>query len=257
MPVERADLRILQNRETAAMATFVLVHGAWHGAWCWARVAPRLRAAGHTVFTPTMTGFGERSPQLSPEVGLELNVTDIANVLLWEDLTDVVLVAASYAGMVTTSVADRMPERISALVYQNAFIAEDGVAQNDLLPDWRREMIEKEIAEDPDAWRMPPPEPSLIGVTDPADAAWIKAKMTVQSAKTFMDKARITGAHKAIASRTYIRATGYRNSTFDRYVAEAQADPGWRAEILDTSHDAMITAADEIVRILLSVADEL
>ena len=239
------------------MATFVLVHGAWHGGWCWARVAPRLRAAGHTVFTPTMTGFGERSHLLSPDNGLELNVTDIANVLLWEDLTDVVLVGASYAGMVTTSVADRMPERVAALVYQNAFIAEDGVAQNDLLPDWRREMIEKEIAADPDAWRMPPPDPKMIGVTDRADAAWIAAKMTVQPAKTFMDKARITGAHLQIANRTYIRATGYPNSTFDRYVEERRNDPGWRVEVLDTSHDAMITAPDDIVRILYEVAEGL
>jgi pimeloyl-ACP methyl ester carboxylesterase len=239
------------------MATFVLVHGAWHGGWCWARVAPRLRAVGHTVFTPTMTGFGERSHLLSPEVGLELNVTDIANVLLWEELADVVLVGASYGGMVTTSVADRMPERIAALVYQNAFIAEDGVAQNDLLPDWRRAMIEKELATDRDAWRMPPPDPQLIGVTDPDDAAWIAAKMTVQSAKTFRDKARITGAHEAIASRTYIRATGYPNSTFDRYIAERRDDPRWRVEVLATSHDAMITAPADIVRILGEVADEL
>ena len=237
------------------MATFVLVHGAWHGGWCWARVTPHLRAAGHEVFTPTLTGFGERSHLLSPDVGLELNITDIENVLLWEDLTEVILVAASYAGMVTTSVADRMPERIAALVYQNAFIAADGVAQNDLLPDWRREMIEKELAEAEDAWKMPPPDPKLFGVTDPADLAWIASKMAPQSAKTFQDKARLTGAHKAIANRTYIRATGYPNTTFDRYLAEAQADPAWRAEMLDTSHDAMITASDDIVRILLEVAE--
>lgn len=239
------------------MATFVLVHGAWHGGWCWARIAPPLRAAGHEVHTPTMTGFGERSHLLSPDVGLELNVTDIANVLEWEDLRDVILVAASYAGMVTTSVADRMPGRIAALVYQNAFIAEDGVAQNDLLPDWRREMIEKEIAEQPEAWRMPPPTPELIGVTDADDAAWIASKMTVQSANTFREKARITGTHEAVTNRTYIRATGYRNSTFDRYYAEYQAHPTWRAELLDTSHDAMITAPDDITRILLDVAESI
>ncbi len=239
------------------MSTFVLVHGAWHGGWCWARVAPRLRAVGHEVYTPTMTGFGERSHLLSPEVGLELNITDIANVLLWEDLDNVILIAASYAGMVTTCVADRMPDRIAALVYQNAFIAADGVAQNDLLPDWRREMIEQELAESADAWQMPPPAPELIGVTDPDDAAWIAAKMTPQSAKTFQDKARLTGAHEAITNRTYIRATGYRNSTFDRYLAEAEADPSWRTHVLETSHDAMITAADDITRILLEVADSI
>jgi pimeloyl-ACP methyl ester carboxylesterase len=239
------------------MANFVLVHGAWHGGWCWARVAPRLRASGHTVFTPTMTGFGERSHLLSPDVGLETNVTDIANVLAWEDLLDVILVAASYAGMVTTSVADRMPDRIAALVYQNAFIAADGVSQNDMLPDWRREMIEEEIARDPDAWRMPPPTPELIGVTDPDDAAWIAAKMTVQSAKTFRDRARITGAIDAIGNRTYIRATGYRNSTFDANLEAYRAHPAWRAEVLETSHDAMITASDDIVRILEEVAGSL
>lgn len=236
------------------MATFVLVHGAWHGGWCWARVAPRLRAAGHDVYTPTMTGFGERSHLLSPEVGLETNITDIENVLEWEDLENVILVAASYGGMVATCVADRMPERISALVYQNAFIAADRVAQNDLLPDWRREMIEQELVEAEDAWRMPPPDPELFGVTDARDIAWIAAKMAPQSAKTFQDKARVTGAHEAIANRTYIRATGYPNNTFDRYLAEAQADPGWRAEVLETSHDAMITAPGDIVRILLEVA---
>ncbi len=237
------------------MATFVLVHGAWHGGWCWARVAPRLRAAGHDVFTPTMTGFGERSHLLSPEVGLETNITDIENVLEWEDLENVILVAASYGGMVTTCVADRRPERIAALVYQNAFIAADRVAQNDLLPDWRREMIEQELAEAEDAWRMPPPDPELFGVTDARDIAWIAAKMAPQSAKTFQDKARVSGAHEAIANRTYIRATGYPNNTFDRYLAEAEADPTWRAEVLETSHDAMITAPGDIVRILLEVAD--
>ncbi len=236
------------------MATLVLVHGAWHGGWCWARVAPHLREAGHDVYTPTMTGFGERSHLLSPEVGLETNITDIENVLEWEDLDKVILVAASYAGMVTTCVADRRPERIAALVYQNAFIAADGVAQNDLLPDWRREMIEQELAAAEDAWRMPPPDPELFGVTDPADAAWIAAKMAPQSAKTFQDVARVSGAHEAITNRTYIRATGYPNTTFDRYLAEAEADPGWRTHVLETSHDAMITAPDDITRILLEVA---
>ncbi|MEK9966429.1 MAG: alpha/beta fold hydrolase, partial [Rhodospirillaceae bacterium] len=227
------------------------------GGWCWSRVTPHLRAAGHEVFTPTMTGFGERSHLLSPDVGLETNVTDIANVLEWEDLENVILVGASYAGMVTTSVADRMPERIAALVYINAFIAADGVSQNDMLPDWRREMIEAEIASDPDAWRMPPPAPDLIGVTDPGDAAWIKSRMTIQSAKTFQDRAKITGAIDAITNRTYVRATGYPNSTFDANVAAFEGHSGWRAETLDTSHDAMITAVDDVVRILTGVADSL
>ncbi|MBN42417.1 MAG: alpha/beta hydrolase [Alphaproteobacteria bacterium] len=237
------------------MATFVLVHGAWHGGWCWSRVTPHLRAAGHAVYTPTMTGFGERSHLLSPDVGLETNVMDIANVLEWESLTDVILVGASYGGMVTTSVADRMPERIAALIYINAFIATDGVSQNDMLPDWRRQMIEEEIAADPDAWRMPAPTPELLGIDRKDDAAWVAAKMTTQSAKTFRDRAAITGAIDAITNRTYVRATGYRNSTFDENIRMYEEHPTWRAEVLETSHDAMITAVDGTVRILKEVAE--
>ena len=236
------------------MATFVLVHGAWHGGWCWARVVPKLRDAGHRVFTPTLTGLGERSHLLSPEVDLSVNVDDIANVLTWEDLSDVILVAESYGGMVTPCVADRMPERIAALVYQNAFIARDGVSQHDMLPDRRREMIEQELAETGDGWLMAPPDPAFIGVTDAGDAAWIRDRMTPQSAKTFRDRARLSGAYERITNRTYIRATGYANSTFDSYIAMAEADPGWRAATLDTSHDAMITAPDAITAILAEIA---
>jgi pimeloyl-ACP methyl ester carboxylesterase len=239
------------------MATFVLVHGAWHGGWCWSRITPHLRAAGHDVYTPTMTGFGERSHLLSKDVGLEMNVTDIMNVLLWEDLNEVILVAQSYAGMVTTSVADRMPERIAALVYINAFIAADGVSQNDMLPDWRREMIEEELKSDPDAWRMPPPSPELIGVKDPEVAAWITEKMTIQPAKTMADRATITGAVDRITNRTFIRATGYPNSTFDKTVKDFQAHPDWRGIEIDTSHDAMITAADDVIGIFEEVASSL
>ncbi len=236
------------------MATFVLVHGAWHGGWCWSRIAPQLRAAGHTVFTPTMTGLGERSHLLTSDIGLETNVLDIMNVLSWEDLHDVILVAQSYAGMVTTSVADRMPERIAALCYINAFIPTDQISQNDLLPDWRREMIEKELASDPDAWRMPPPSPELIGVKDPDVAAWITDKMTVQSAKTMQDRATINGAVDQITNRTFVRATGYPNSTFDATVKKFMAHPIWRGIEINTSHDAMITAADEMRAIFEEIA---
>jgi pimeloyl-ACP methyl ester carboxylesterase len=236
------------------MATFVLVHGAWHGGWCWSRVTPKLLALGHNVFTPTMTGFGERSHLLSPEIGLDTNILDIENVIIWEDLSEVILVAASYAGMVTTCVADRMPERISALVYQNAFIASDGVSQNDLLPEWRKVMIEENIEDD---WCMPPPDPKLFGVQSSDDRDWIRSKMTPQAAKSFRDKARVTGAHCSVTNRTYIRATGYPNETFDRYLNEAQSDPTWRAEVLNTSHDAMITLPNEIVQIFIEVSDSI
>src|SRR5918997_4262365 len=103
------------------MATYVLVHGGWHGGWCWKKVTPLLQAAEHEVYTPTLTGLGERSHLLSDAVDQETHITDVVNVLEYEDLQEVILVGHSYAGMVITGVADRLPERIGHLVYFDAF----------------------------------------------------------------------------------------------------------------------------------------
>ncbi len=104
------------------MSTFVLVHGAWHGGWCWKRVRGALQAQGHQVFTPTLTGVADRSHLLSREVNLETHITDVANLMLWEELSEVVLCGHSYGGAVISGVADRIPDRISALVYLDAFV---------------------------------------------------------------------------------------------------------------------------------------
>jgi pimeloyl-ACP methyl ester carboxylesterase len=115
------------------MATFVLVHGAWHGSWCWKRVRAALLARGHHVFTPTLTGVGERSHLLSPHVNLKTHIEDVVNLIRWEELSDVVLCGHSYGGCVITGVADRLPNRIGAMVYLDAFTPEDGESLFDIL----------------------------------------------------------------------------------------------------------------------------
>src|SRR5580700_6619085 len=120
-------------------ATFVLVHGAWHGGWCFARVAEILRAQGHRVFTPTLTGLGERVHLASTEITLSTHVTDIVNVVRYEDLHDVVLLGHSYGGMVISGVVEVVPERVGALVYLDAFVPENGESLLDLVPEWQRE----------------------------------------------------------------------------------------------------------------------
>src|SRR3954449_4648480 len=116
------------------MATFVLVHGAWHGSWCWKRVRKALQSAGHDVFTPTLTGVADRSHLASPNVNLEMHVADVVNLIRWEELDDVVLCGHSYSGCVIPGVADRVPERLRALVYLDAFILENGQSLHDTLP---------------------------------------------------------------------------------------------------------------------------
>ena len=132
------------------MATFVLVTGAWHGAWCWKRVRKALAAEGHEVFTPTLTGLGDRSHLLSKEVDLETHIKDVINLIRWEELNEVVLVGHSYGGMVITGVADRIGDRISSLVYLDAFVPENGQSLHAALPPDQRQAQLDSAAE---GWR--------------------------------------------------------------------------------------------------------
>ena len=121
------------------MSTFVLVHGAWHGSWCWKRVRKALQDQGHQVFTPTLTGIAERSHLLSPTVNLDTHIDDVVNLIRWEELSDVVLCGHSYGGAVISGVADRIPDRIRSLVYLDAFLLEDGESLHDLLSEGQRQ----------------------------------------------------------------------------------------------------------------------
>ena len=124
-----------RNRKEGCNATFVLVHGTWHGSWCWKRVRRALQAQGHDVFTPTLTGVAERSHLLSRQVNLETHILDVENLMSWEDHSDVVLCGHSYGGCVISGVADRLPDRIRALVYLDAFVLEAGEQLAQHVPD--------------------------------------------------------------------------------------------------------------------------
>jgi pimeloyl-ACP methyl ester carboxylesterase len=121
--------------------TFVLVHGAWHGGWCWRRVSDLLEAKGHKVFTPTLTGVGERSHLLTKDINLATHVTDVVNMIKWEDLKDIVLVGHSYAGCVIAPVAEQMEGRISSIVFLDAFFPENGESLVDVAAPPVREAI--------------------------------------------------------------------------------------------------------------------
>ena len=137
------------------MATFLVVHGAWAGGWFWKKMRPLLRKQGHELVTPTCTGIGERSHLAQPDVGLETHITDILNVLEFEDLTDVILVGHSYGGMVATGVADRAPDRISQVVYLDAFVPQDGESLLALLPEAARIGMLSAVRLEGSGWRVP------------------------------------------------------------------------------------------------------
>jgi pimeloyl-ACP methyl ester carboxylesterase len=143
-----------RSREGSKM-TYVLIHPAWFGGWCWKKLSPLLRAQGHEVFAPTLTGLGERAHLARPEVGLEIHVRDITNVIEYEDLHNVILVGNSSGGMVITGVADHMPERIARLVFLDAFVPMDGQSMLDVIPPDRRPALEAFVQKEGSGWLLP------------------------------------------------------------------------------------------------------
>ncbi len=151
------------------MATFVLVHGGWHGGWCWQKVIPFLEAAGHAVYAPTLTGLAERASELSPEVGLDTHIQDIVGLLQEKDLQGVILVGHSYGGMVITGVVDAVPERIAHLVYLDTFVPRDGESMVDVSPLVIRLLLRRQAQAD--GWRIA--SRGTYGVTTEPDRSWV------------------------------------------------------------------------------------
>ncbi len=236
------------------VATFVLVHGTGHGGWCWQKVARVLRAAGSDVYAQTLTGVGDRSHLLGCGVGLTTHITDIASLLFYEDLADVVLVGHSYAGMVITGVAAAVPERLKQLVYLDAYVPDDGESEVDL---WSQEM-RAEIETDQAAARglRPPPSPELMGITDPRVAAWARARITPHPMTTYTQPVPASSARSAAIPRAYIRCTeGPLTHVFAGFADKARADR-WVVREMSTGHDAMLIAPDALAQLLLELARE-
>ena len=233
------------------MTDFVLIHGAWHGSWCWTRVRRLLTAEAHRVFTPTLTGVGERSHLLSRDVGLDTHVADIANLVIWEDLRDIVLVGHSYGGVVARQVADRMRNRIHSLVYLDAFVPDNGKALFDYLPDSGKSDRELAAAHG-DGWKVPLRSASFFAV-NAADADWVDRQCTMHPLSCFEAPAQISGACDSIATIGYIWATGHFDSPFGQFYAQAGERGWWQAE-LACGHDVMLDKPNELTSLLLQRA---
>jgi pimeloyl-ACP methyl ester carboxylesterase len=235
----------------ASPHTFVLVHGAWHGGWCWRRVADLLIARGHRVFTPTLTGLGERSHLMSRDINLDTHISDVVNVIKWENLKDVVLVGHSYAGWVISGVAERAELQIASIVYLDAMMPADGQQGIDLQPEQMRAEILS--AAEKGAISRFGPDAKRFGVNE-KDLEWVNAKLTPQPIGVSLQPIKLTGARERIARKTYIRAKSYEQPAFDRAYAEKKADPAWRVLDVPCGHDVMIDMPDGLVKILLQVA---
>ncbi len=231
--------------------TFVLVHGAWHGGWCWRRVSDILEKQGHKVFAPTLTGLGERSHLMRAGINVTTHVTDVVNVIKWESLSGVVLCGHSYGGMVVSGVAEQMADKIAAIVFLDAFVPQDGDSMADLTSGVVREGLKAAL--DRGDLGMPP-RPAAAFLVNEKDQAWVDSKCVPQPIGTMTEQLKLTGALERIGRKAYIRAAAYPNPGFDKAFARVKADRSWHTYEVPCGHDVMVDMPERLTEILLEVA---
>ena len=230
-------------------ATFVLVHGAWHGGWCWRDVVPHLRASGHTVYTPTMTGLGDRWHLSDPSIDLSLHISDIVNTIDYEELDDIILVGHSYGGVVISGVADQRKDKIKHLVYLDAVLTENGAAMA------TEEMMQQRS---PEAWEtklLPVANWGFLGVPeDHPSIPWLERHLRPHPAATLTESITYENGGRDGLPKTYVRCwyegnreRGETNQAF------FDNEEGWTYLELETGHDLMVTAPKETADILMDV----
>ncbi|MFC1432501.1 alpha/beta fold hydrolase [Streptacidiphilus sp. N1-3] len=239
--------------------TYVLVHGAWHDGQSWNRVAALLTAQGHRVLAPSLTGHGDKAHLLGPEVGLTTHVDDIVDLVLDQDLNDIVLVGHSYAGLIISSVANRIPHRVSRLVYVDAMVPTHGENAIDVMP-LTQSLIDSAAAT-AQPWRIPPlpqfPAPfGLFGVTDPDDTAWLRSTLTDESVLCFQQPVELDNPAQALIPRVHILCVGSAPEGVTRRPlppTQPNGEPS-RVHELRSGHDCMIIKPAELSSLLLREA---
>jgi pimeloyl-ACP methyl ester carboxylesterase len=233
------------------MTTFLLVHGAWHGGWCYKRVARLLRQAGHEVFTPTLTGLGERAHLMNPAIDLDTHVQDVVGVIRYEQLSDVVLCGHSYGGMVITGVAEQIPAKIRSLVYLDAFVPENGRSLFDYLPAEQSEQMRTDAARNGEGYKVAP-IPAAHFAVNAEDAAWVDAMCVKQPLATFEQKLALGGRH--VPKRVYMFAAGWGPSPFQQFGARFRDDRDWQFVAFACGHDVMLDRPQELADALIAAA---
>jgi pimeloyl-ACP methyl ester carboxylesterase len=243
------------------MANFVLVHGAWHGGWCWRDTARMLRAQGHVVATPTHTGVGERAHQANEAITLETHVRDVVGAIEAEELSDVILCGHSYGGMVITAVADRLPGRVKAMVYLDAFVPAHGdslvrLLETALVPEVAQAFIGgfRGSAAEKHSGMMAPIPAEVFGIAAP-NRAWVDRRCVPQALATFEAPLLLSGGgNDTVKQRVYVLADGWDPSPFRHFAKQCEGRPGWRVVKMPCGHDVMVDLPKELAELLAGLA---
>ncbi len=242
------------------MANFVLVHGAWHGGWCWQRVTSALQAQGHRVHALTLTGLGERAHLLAPSITLDTHIDDVISAIEVEELHDVILAVHSYAGMIGTAVADRLGKHLKHLVYVDAVIPKPGESWSST----QSAAVQQQrlsAAQATTRFSFPPPDPEVFGLKD-ADHAWVKRRQTPHPGNTYQAPLDFDVKRVAAIPRTFVNCTEPALATIapsrlrvkDAKFWDGAWLPNSKIVELKTGHDPMISEPAALTKILLDCA---
>ena len=229
--------------------TFVLIHGAYHGGWCWKYVTEILEKQGHKVYAPSLTGNADRSHLLSMNLTLDTHISDIANLIKWEDLKGACLAVHSAGGWPGMGAVEQIGDRLSSVVWVDAFMPKNGESQLEQISPFSRKALEEAMAKG-EAGRKPP-KASQYSLSE-KDYAWMDSKLSPQPNSIVRDAIKLTGAIQKVSKKTFIRAPKYPQKKFDRAYEECKADPSWKTFVAENSHhDVMIDQPEWLVEILL------
>lgn len=242
-----------RTRTSSQEKTYVLVHGGFHGGWCWKYVAAGLRALGHTVYTPTLTGLGERSHLMSFKPTLDTFIEDIAQVIKFEELNEVILVGHSFAGSIVSGVADRMPERLRHLVHLDSQVLQSGESPADELPPELIERYKQRAMEGGNGLSIPPNGPEYFGIADPRMAAWLQTKLTPHPLQTYFDNLKLENPLCNGLPATYIACSKPLFAVNAKSRELAESTSGWTYLEIPTGHDAMILMPSELTEMLAAI----
>ena len=237
-------------RAQGAPKTFVLIHGACVGGWYWRRVSNLLEKKGHRVFSPTLTGLGERSHLLNTDINLDTHITDIVNVIRWEDLEDICLVAHSYGGWPGSGAIEQVGSRVSSIVWLDAYKPENGQKVIDFTSETFRDALLNSVEKGEPGF--PAPKSDLANEND---QAFVDSKVTPHPIGTYLQPIKLSGARDKVAKKTYIRAPMFPSLDFDKALAECKADNSWSTlEVIGSSHLVMLEAPEWLADALVKAA---
>lgn len=239
------------NQENRQSRTYVLVHGAWFGGWVWKDVAQQLRAAGNTVYTPSLTGLGDRRHLRQTGINLDTHTDDIVNLILDEDLHNVVLVGWSYGGMVISNVVAKIPDRIASMVYLDAYFPEKGRSAASYIPDQSYLAMMAELAGNNQD--IPPLSMQEVGITDAKLAAYVAPRISPQPVGTFLQPSKTLTQRPKHIAYTFILAGRFNGALFRPIYQRFQQEHIGDTFVVNSSHAAMLTAPKETAELLQHV----